>query len=144
MSKLLKDALKLRSMSEKAVREMLGDDAHEEPESDYQGLEEVLELGNKHEFPGRIFLSDGDVRLVYLSEDALENVSVKDFERITDGEATELRSRAGKMSTLYLFAADGVAYSTDGSTIDFAEFFPPCSADEYTDQVYEDPGPFRR
>lgn len=48
------------------------------------------------------------------------------------------------MSTLYLFAEDGVAYSTDGSVIDFAKFFQPCSAADYTEQIYEDPGPFRR
>ena len=144
MSKLLKEAIKLRSMSENDVRDKLGDNVHEEPESDYQGLDEVLELRNKAKFPGRIFLSDGQVRLVYLSDEALEDVSVKDFDKVTDGAATELRSRAGKMSTLYLFAEDGVAYSTDGSVIDFAEFFPPCSADVYTEQIYDDPGPFRR
>lgn len=144
MSKLLKEALKLRSMSERAVRDKFGDDVHEEPESDYQGLDEVLELRNKDKFPGRVFLRHGDVRLVYLSDGALEDVSVKDFEQITNGEAIELRSRAGKMSTLYLFAEDGVAYSTDGSVLDFAEFFPPCSVADYTEQIYDDPGPFRR
>ena len=131
-------------MSEDDVRDKLGDNVHEEPESDYQGLDEVLELRNNAKFPGRIFLSDGQVRLVYLSDEALEDVSVKDFDKVTDGAATELRSRAGKMSTLYLFAEDGVAYSTDGSVIDFAEFFPPCSADVYTEQIYDAPGPFRR
>lgn len=144
MSFSLAAARTLLSLSESEIRQRLGPDAYEDPESEYEGLEDVLELRNEAVFPGSIYLRDGAVELIYAPRAALEGVAKEELEAELTGEPERLRSRAGKKANLLVRADQGVAYSADRDRVHFVEVFPPCTLEDYRERIYIDPGAFIR
>ena len=140
----LADIRRFAGMDEAQAREALGPGTTEDPESDYQNLDELLELDNPAVFPGSIYVKDGKVRLVYVGDAALEGTTPEDLEAQLDGKPERLRSRAGKSATIRLHADQGVAYSADTSQVHFVEAFPPTTVNAYRSTVYKEPPAFRR
>lgn len=139
----LADARRFVGMDEAQAREALGPGVTEDPESDYEGLDELLEL-NGAAFPGSVYLKDGRVVIVYIGDAALRGTTPEVLEAQLDGEPERLRSRAGKSATIRLHADQGVAYSADASQVHFVEAFPPTTAKAYRSTIYEEPPAFKR
>ena len=66
------------------------------------------------------------------------------LERELGPPAATLRSRTGADSQLRVYPERGVAYATDGSSVEILEVFPPTTLDRYQAEIYEDPGEFIR
>lgn len=92
------------------------------------------------------FFSNGILRMIYISGDTLMENIWHEFQNSRDARAEEkiVRSRAGKKANQYLFASQGFAASITGDNVDFVEIYPPCSLEQYLDEVYNEPGPFIR
>mgnify|MGYP000101638347 CR=1 FL=1 len=123
------------------------DIAHGETHEDvaYEGLEGVTQYYNPKSFPGRVYVRDGAVQMVYVpSGAALAGVSVRDLTQKLTGKAKEMRSRAGKEFTHYIYAGQGVAFSADGDELCFVEVFRGRALKAYLAEIYQDPGPFIR
>ncbi len=145
----LADALALLSLTADEVLRRLGPGVEDDPESDYEGLEDVRELNNRTVFPGSVYLRDGRVVLVYLPRSAVEGLDRATLEQelLAAGATSEpvrLRSRAGKKASMYVRAGDGVAYSADANRVHFIEVFAPSSLDDYRTGIYVEPGKFVR
>lgn len=139
----LTEVRSLLSLTEDELRERLGPNVEEDPESDYEGLEDVLELTGGS-VPGSVYLRDGRVVLVYVPRRAVEGTDPADLESQLSTEPARLRSRAGKTANLWVRPGEGVAYSADSSKVHFVEVFPPSTLEEYREQIYVDHGPFIR
>lgn len=144
MRSVLAEARALVSLSEAEVRERLGSSAEEDPESDYEALEDVLELRNDAVFPGSVYLRDGRVELVYLPRAAVGGLTRDELEGEFESEAVRLRSRAGKKASMYVRPKEGIAYSADQHRVHFIEVFPPCDLEEYKRRIYVEPPKFIR
>lgn len=110
----------------------------------YEGLEGVTHYYNPDRFPGRVYVRDGRVVMIYVPGAALSDVDPSELARAAHGEPEELRSRAGKEYAHEVYAEDGLAFSSDGESLAFLEVFPPQSSAEYRANIYRDPGPFTR
>jgi len=111
----------------------------------YEGLEHLTELYNPDVFPGRAYVQDGVVALVYVPHGpALEGVSPKQLAAEIGGEGTRLRSRAGKQYGHYVHAQQGVAYSADKEKVRFVEVFRPRSQEAYQADIYRESPKFKR
>jgi len=132
-------------LSDDEVRRRLAPGGEVRHDVSYEGLEHLTEIYNPSVFPGRVYVRDGAVQLVYIpSGAALENVSMDDLEAQLGGEGVPLRSRAGKVFGHYVHADKGVAYSANEEEVAFIEVFPPRSHDAYLADIYREPGPFIR
>jgi hypothetical protein len=143
MSTVLQQAKSLIGKSEAEVREQLGGSIEEDHKSGYEKLSKLLEL-NSPAFPGSIYVLKDKVRIVYVPEEGLSGVTPDELSASLSGEPHQLRSRAGKLAKLHLYASDGVAFSSTKGTVDFLEVFPPCTVKEYVDQIYDEPPAFKR
>ena len=91
------------------------------------------------------FLLDGQVVLIYLENDRVQN-ELKPSQ-ITDllGEPTRastLRSRADRDARLYVYAEHGIAFSAQEGRIDYIELFQPMTFAAYLKNIYWEPGPW--
>lgn len=110
----------------------------------YEGIKGVTQYYNADVFPGRVYVSDKRVEMVYVPRTALRDVTAKEIASHIKGRTKSLRSRAGKEYTHIVDANDGVAYSTDDDEVVILEVFPPRPFKEYEEEIYEDPGEFIR
>ena len=133
----------LLALSEPELRERFGPGVDQDPESDYEGLEDVFELSGGG-LPGSVYLRNGRVVLVYVPRAALDGVDPADIEGQLETEPARLRSRAGKTANLWVRPEEGVAYSADATRVHFVEVFPPSTLKEYKKGIYIDHGPFKR
>jgi hypothetical protein len=132
-------------LSEDQVRERLdGEGSETRRDLRYEGLEHVTQYYNPRVFPGRVYVRDGRVQMVYVpSGPALKGLTTDQLEKQLGGKATELRSRAGKSSVQTVRPQEGVAYSSEGDEVQFVEVFSPRTLDAYKSDIYRDPGPFK-
>lgn len=144
MTALLTDARALLGRSLDEVRQVLGADAEAIPGDEYGRLEEVTSIENDEVLPATVYLRDDRVELLYISGDALGDLRPADLAAQVGGEPIALRSRAGKQATLWVHAAEGVAYSEQGGSIDFLEVFLPRSQAAYEAEIYREPAAFIR
>lgn len=137
----------LLGLSEEDVRERLGaTDGNVRREVAYERLKDVTEIYRPETFPGRIYLRNGSVELVYVPYGpALDGLTSADLEAELGKEGEQLRSRAGKTFTHYVHAQQGVAYTADSDdAVEFVEVFGPRTLEAYRADIYEDPGDFIR
>jgi len=142
----LAESKKLLGLSDEALRKAL-DIANGETRErvGYEGLSGLTQYYNPEKFAGRVYVGDGEVQMIYVPAGAaLEGLTPKELKKKLKGSGKELRSRAGKEYTHYVFADQGVAYSSDGDDIQIIEVFPPRAHKAYLAEIYEDPGPFKR
>jgi hypothetical protein len=114
-------------------------------DGEYQGLVGVTIVRAGERCPGSLYLADGRVVLMYVGR--VERWPQVTPEALFDvlGEPDEqLRSRAGRGHTQYLYGAAGIAFSAADDEVDFVEVFPPVTTADYLAQVYEEPPPFIR
>ena len=132
-------------MSEAAIRRKLGPGTQESQNVGYQRLSNLTQLYNPSVLPGRIYLQNGTVAMIYAGEDALEGCKERDLRPHLKGEGVMLPSRAGKSVTHHVYPKQGVAYSADheGNVV-ILEIFSPRPIDAYKAEVYKEPGPFIR
>ena len=82
--------------------------------------------------------------LLYLGRAALTDADLGELERELGAPAATLRSNTGADSQLRVHPERGVAYATDGSTVEILEVFAPMPIERYRSEFYEDPGEFIR
>jgi hypothetical protein len=112
--------------------------------SQYGQLQDLIELTNGSDLPGRLFYRDGQFVLLHVRGITLEGISAWDLlESLGTPDAT-LRSRAGKTHHIEVYGGRGLAISHGGDEIDFVQVFPPMSAEEYQATLYHEPSKFRR
>jgi hypothetical protein len=88
-----------------------------------------------------LYVRDGHVVLAYSHEMRVRAPAL--IKRLGKPEA-DWRSRAGKRSLHHVYAAKGLAFSSEpaGDRITIVERFEPCSLEQYAATFYEDPGRF--
>lgn len=108
----------------------------------YEKLTEVdrVELGTGQWF----FFKDGQLKLIYISDDALAKKTWAEFKNTTNTSGTTVRSRAGKTSNQIIFPEQGITVSTVRDAVDFIEIYPPQPLHDYLANIYREPGPFIR
>lgn len=95
---------------------------------------------------GFFFFKHGILKIIYISNDAQAERLWGEFKDSFDTNTPKktVRSRAGKTSNQLIFASQGITASLKGHRIDFIEIYPPCSLEDYLDNVYREPGLFIR
>ena len=104
----------------------------------YEKLENLTSVTDKAgEVPTLFFQGERQV-MMYLTAEMLEKRKLKpeDFYSKFGKRYVQLRSRAGKTHRQIVYPAQGVAFSTDGESLDFLEIFPPTTIAEYKRGVY--------
>jgi hypothetical protein len=101
-----------------------------------------IQLGDNQYF----FFNDGELKIVYLSDNALIKKLWAEFKNTPNANAPEtiVRSRAGKTSNQLIFSEQGITASVDGDTVEFIEIYPPQPLHDYLTNIYREPGPFIR
>jgi hypothetical protein len=101
-----------------------------------------VDLSNERYF----FFKDGTLKLIYISNDVVIERLWRAFKNSLDNNTPEktVRSRAGKTSNQLIFASQGITASLKDTSVDFIEIYPPCSLQDYLDNVYSEPGLFIR
>lgn len=91
------------------------------------------------------FFKAGKLRMIYISDEAVVKKIWAEFNstKINAPEKT-VRSRAGKTSNQLIFARQGITVSMDNDNVDFIEIYPPCSPDDYLENIYREVRPFIR
>ena len=92
------------------------------------------------------FFKGGELKMIYISNDALANKLWKEFTSAANASAPErtVRSRAGKTSNQLIFAGLGITASINREEVDFIEIYPPCSLQDYLEKIYREPPKFVR
>lgn len=95
---------------------------------------------------GLFYYFKGDtLKVIYFSGGTLAQTVWDEFSNGMAATPDEtVRSRAGKTSNQLIFAREGIAVSIRKNEVDFLEIFPPCSLQEYLDNIYSKPQVFIR
>lgn len=131
------------AMFDDAVELVQADRTDRRQVTKYQGLTDLEAVSNDD--GARIFLRRDEVSLVYVGRQALSDEI--DHDALVEAlgtEGRELRSRQGKAALLHVVADRGIAWSEEDGEIGFVELFPPSTFEEYEDEIYVEPPPFRR
>ena len=110
----------------------------------YGNLSGIDRIDPGDDFPGHFFFRGDDQVLLYFGRAALGDADLEELERDLGEPAEALRSRTGAWSQLRVHPDRGVAYATDGSTVETLEIFAPTTMERYRTEVWEDPGEFIR
>lgn len=92
------------------------------------------------------FFKDNKLKVIYISDDTLAKKIWNEFKNTTDTYIPDetVRSRAGKTSNQLIFAGKGITASINHGEVDFIEIYPPCSLQDYLENIYREPGAFIR
>lgn len=137
-------ARELLGLGLEEARAALGADARPVPGDEYGRMEHVTSIEDQRVFPGTVYIKDDTVELVRVSREGLSECTTVDLRDQFGVDAVPLRSRAGKRATMWVHAEEGIAYSAQGSSIDFLEVFRPCTQREYETRIYRKPDRFIR
>lgn len=110
----------------------------------YEKITDVTRVdGPNEEF---LFFSSGSLKMIYISNEAQAESLWREFNEAFDSNTSEkmVRSRAGKTSNQLIFAGQGFTASIKNEEVDFIEIYPPCSLQDYLDNIYKEPGLFIR
>jgi hypothetical protein len=141
----LDELLALRDLSRDDLRERFGiGEQQVTPGVGYGRLAGLDRLDNQDSFPGYFFFRGPEQVLLYVGRGALEDADPAALERELGPPAATLRSRTGPESELRVHPERGVAYATDGSSVEILEVFQPTTLERYQAEIYEDPGEFIR
>lgn len=89
---------------------------------------------------------DNRLLLTYVSDEQVVKRLWDEFKKVAGSVSPEktVRSRAGKTSNQLIFASHGVTVSMNKTEVHFIEIYPPCSVDDYLENIYIEPQPFIR
>lgn len=121
------------------------DEASVEPGYAYESMTGLERAYDPDRLPVHVYFDGDEVVMMFTEEAAFLDSVTPESVRERLGEPTlTLRSSAGKRSTLWVYPGAGLAVSAGGDTdaVDFVEVFPPTTAEEYEQNIYDDPGPF--
>ena len=81
---------------------------------------------------------------IYISDDALANKIWTELKNTVNTRIPDktVRSRAGKTSNQLVFATIGITVSITRNEVDFIEIYPPCSVEDYLQNIYREPQAF--
>ena len=139
----LADLLALRGLSRADLQARLGALATD-PGVAYERLSGVDRLHDPAAFPGHFYYRGDDQQMLYVPRSALKDADLGELRSALGEPAATLSSRTGEDSTLYVYPERGVAFATDGATIEIVEIFPPTTLEAYVSAIYKDPGDFIR
>lgn len=116
------------------------------PNRQYGGLSGMCELRNPDAHAGAAFFQDDTFVLFYVEDldDGLAALKPESLQRRFGKADAALPSRAGKRSRQHVYADQGIAYSSDGDTVEFLEVFAPTTLEEYRERFYQAPRRFTR
>lgn len=135
------------SMNETEIRQRFPmEEAHIQRDGFYGNQKGLTVLYDPDTYPGIFFLKNGQCLLFYASMDweTTDGLTYSNFIRLLGEPAADLPSRAGKLSSVYVFPEQGVAFSANGESVEFVEIFAPATLKDYQDRFYRKPGPFIR
>jgi hypothetical protein len=139
----LDDLLALRGLSRDELRQRFGISGENvTADVGYGRLTGLDRLDNPDAFPGYFFFRGPEQLMLYVGRGALGEADPAELERELGPPAATLRSRTGAESELRVHPERGVAYATDGSSVEILELFPPTTLERYSEEIYEDPGEF--
>jgi hypothetical protein len=139
----LADLLALRGLSRAGLQERLGP-LETDPGVAYEGIAGVDRLHAPAAFPGHFYYRGDDQQMLYVPRSALKDADLGELRAALGEPAATLSSRTGEDSTLYVYPERGVAFATDGATVEIVEIFPPTTLEAYVSAIYKDPGDFIR
>ncbi|MFD1002720.1 hypothetical protein ACFQ21_25570 [Ohtaekwangia kribbensis] len=91
------------------------------------------------------FFQNGTLRVIYISDDVLAKKLWDEFNSSARQVPDEtVRSRAGKTSNQLIFAGKGITASINKGVVDFIEIYPPCTQQDYLENIYHEPQRFIR
>jgi hypothetical protein len=91
------------------------------------------------------FFQNGTLRVIYISDDVLAKKLWDEFNSSARQVPDEtVRSRAGKTSNQLIFAGKGITASINKGVVDFIEIYPPCTLQDYLENIYHEPQRFIR
>ncbi|MBL8539410.1 MAG: hypothetical protein JNK68_03465 [Betaproteobacteria bacterium] len=142
----LEQWIALRDAPMKEIRSRFAiDDAHVDRNTSYGRLGPLTELHDAKIHPARFYFDGETPVLIYVDDAAaLARCDAAELLERLGKPAAELRSRAGKTFTHYVYPAAGIAFSAHRQEIAYVEVFPPCSLQDYLDRIYVDPGVFTK
>lgn len=109
---------------------------------------EKIENASRVDLPDNqfFFFKDGNLKMIYISDAMLAKKIWHEFNSITNTVSPEktVRSRAGKTSNQMIFASHGITASLANDDVDFIEIYPPCSLNDYVENIYREVRPFIR
>jgi hypothetical protein len=138
----LDELLALRDLDRDGVRRRFGavdvaDDVA------YEQLRPVDCL-SPQEFEGHFYFRGDHQVMLYVGRAALAGADLAAVKAELGDPEAKLASRAGSESAFWVYPQRGVAFSTDGSSVELLEVFPPTTLERYKSEIYEDPGEFIR
>lgn len=140
----LEPLLALQKLSRRQALERFSAAESDLEEADYEGMKGLAMLSNEETDPVRLYFKGDRLAVAYVGSQALAEGTKREVLRSLGDGATQLASRAGKASTLYVFPEKGVAFSASGQELEFLEVFQPTTLERYKAEIYEEPGPFIR
>ena len=138
----LDDLLALRSLDRAGVAARFGG-ARTTPDVRYEGIEGVDRL-DPEDLPAHFFFLGDEQLMLYVPRRALADVGPEQLRAELGPPAASLRSRTGGDSQLLVWPDQGVAFATDGASVEILEVFPPTTLEDYSEHIYQDPGEFFR
>lgn len=141
---LIERARGFLGMTLQDARDLLGRDAQEVPGDEYGCLQDLTSLGSEDVFPGTLYVEVDEVRLVRINRSGLQGIARTALCSRMEGSPVQLRSPAGKLARLLVYAGQGIAFSCRGEDIHFLEAFSPCSQRQYETLYYRAPPAFIR
>jgi hypothetical protein len=114
-----------------------------EREVRYEKLEDVDAVEGPG-VPGTVFLRGGRPELVYLRGQAVAGWTPAALRAELGEPEKQLRSRAGKAYTQFVYPDAGVAYAAQGDDLAYVEVFRPRSLADYERDIYREPRAFIR
>ncbi|RAW00580.1 hypothetical protein [Pseudochryseolinea flava] len=129
--------------TEFVLKHRIGDDQVTENVA-YEKIKNVLrvDLGEGQFF----YFKEGRLQMIYISNETVIKKLWEEFKRGEDIDNPDqtLRSRAGKTSNQLVFPSRGIAASVTHDEVDFMELYPPCTMEDYLENIYREFQPFIR
>lgn len=91
-----------------------------------------------------LYLRNGVVELVRIGPAGCVTISPDALRARFQGTPLQLRSPAGKLGHIWVYAEEGIAFSGHRETVHFIELFRPCTGEAYKTHIYREPHPFIR
>lgn len=141
----LDDLLALRGLDAASAATALGvDPGARKAITNYGRLRDVDAL-DAADSSVRCILRDDRVVLVYVGRAGLPaGLDPATVAKAADGEGEILASRQGKKAQMHVAAGAGMAWSEMDGAVGFLELFAPTTVERYREEIYLEPGPFKR
>lgn len=143
---LISELISWRSLDKPSVVLRLGATPEQSEVLNYQRLHNLTVVQNPARHPAKFAFQAEQLVLILLSNpETLGRFSIEDMRAIVPGQPTELGSRLGKTSSVYVYPELGLSFTSrrnEPSKIQYLEVFLPQTIESYKATIYEDPSAF--